>query len=126
METGTIDAVLDAMIQKSREANPEQPDDYLNENGLLICGRCGTPKEAMIPFPDGKLRKVRVACTCKRKAHEKEQEELRRMEVQRRIRELRRQGIGDTVARHGRLQTTGDTTRSRCGFASGMWSNGRK
>ena len=97
METGTIDAVLDAMIQKSREANPEQPDDYLNENGLLICGRCGTPKEAMIPFPDGKLRKVRVACTCKRKAHEKEQEELRRMEVQRRIRELRRQGIGDTV-----------------------------
>ena len=39
----------------------------------------------------------RQACTCKRKAHEKEQEELRRIEVQRRIRELRRQGIGDTV-----------------------------
>lgn len=97
METGTIDAAFQAIIQKSSEANPALPDDYVNEKGLLICGHCGTPKEAMIPFLDGKLRKVPVACTCKRKAYEKEQEELRRMEVQRRIRELRRQGIGDTI-----------------------------
>ena len=39
METGTIDAVLDAMIQKSREANPEQPDDYLPDIAELCMQR---------------------------------------------------------------------------------------
>ena len=90
-------AALREIAERSREANPDLPGDYTNEKGLLICGRCGMPREAVVPFPGGNMRRVSVACRCKQEAYEKEQEELRRMEVQRRIRELRRRGIGDTV-----------------------------
>lgn len=96
-QTGTFDDILEELVEKSREANPPAPDDYVNEKGLLVCGKCGNGKEAFVPFPGGRLKKVPVACRCKQEAYEKEQEELRRMEVQRRIREVRRHGIGDTI-----------------------------
>ena len=96
-QTGTFDDILEELVEKSREANPPAPDDYVNEKGLLVCGKCGNGKEAFVPFLGGRLKKVPVACRCKQEAYEKEQEELRRMEVQRRIREVRRRGIGDTI-----------------------------
>ena len=85
-QTGTFDDILRELVEKSREANPPAPDDYVNEKGLLVCGKCGNGKEAFVPFPGGKLKKVPVACRCKQEAYEKEQEELRRLDVQRRIR----------------------------------------
>lgn len=54
-------------------------DDYRNEDGLLVCGRCGTPKEMRLSTEllGGHTAIVPIPCEC-----------MKRAEAERREREL--------------------------------------
>ena len=58
-------------------------EDWRDESGLLVCGRCGQPKERRLPAMDlfgGKERIVRVLCECdlREQREREEQERLRK------------------------------------------------
>ena len=37
--------ILNNLITKAEKNNPQAPEDYIGENGLLYCGKCNTPKQ---------------------------------------------------------------------------------
>lgn len=65
---------------RSLETNAE---DFRNEEGLLICGKCQTPKETVLKF-DNKTIVVRCLCKCEEEA--RDANERHYAEEQRRIR----------------------------------------
>ena len=59
---GIGNAIL-GMAQKCKEMSRENKGDYRDERGLLICGKCGEAKEALISF-DG-IHEATVPCVCR-------------------------------------------------------------
>lgn len=57
--------------------------DHRNEEGLLICGKCGTPKEMRLTCETlGRSSIVPIPCECA-KAEEREREERKKAEERR-------------------------------------------
>ena len=65
------------VIEKLANQDNSAPDDY-EENGLRMCGKCRTPKQAWmdLPLPSGRTdrRFVSVTCQCLQKQQEAEAE----------------------------------------------------
>ena len=87
---------MDKLIQKL--AKTERADgDYTGPDGLLYCGKCGTPKQKLQSFPteDGGAREivVGISCKCRREADEEKrmQDELEQFKL--RMTALREDGI---------------------------------
>lgn len=55
----------------SKASIPVREGDRIGKDGLLICGRCGMPREIMVDFPFGKV-KVNVECRCDVERKEKD------------------------------------------------------
>lgn len=72
------------------KASPAEPEDYIREDGIRMCGKCHTPKEQFLSEMEcGKLEsvvnffgpdaKIPATCDCRRKLfQEQEREEKRR------------------------------------------------
>jgi len=90
-----MDAVINLI---GSEAPREQPGDYLDEEGLLICSVCKERKQVRldIPEPIGP-RTVYCLCECGRAAFDAADEARRRAEEQRYIDELRRNSLMDLM-----------------------------
>jgi len=59
-----ISEILD-VIAKNVINNQENSDkDYLNSDGLIICGNCGTKKQTRINIPQIGVKILPVACKC--------------------------------------------------------------
>lgn len=58
------DEVLKVFARKGIADDPAESGDYLNDDGLLVCGKCNKPKRARIPLPDGTLMTVVAQCQC--------------------------------------------------------------
>ena len=56
-----VKEVFSILAARAEEAIPVRDCDYLGEDGLLICGKCHTPKQCR-PFPGSDLT---VYCLCK-------------------------------------------------------------
>lgn len=81
--------ILDAIGQAVNAANSKQiePCDYYGEDGLLYCGKCGTPKECRpIHGAAFGIEKVRCLCKCE---DERQKAEARRLSRQARMDEIR-------------------------------------
>lgn len=79
--------VLNAIANRSNY----ESGDYKNADGFLICGKCHTPKQIEIEWPDiygGGVRRVPVRCRC-------EEERLNQEKIQQRIEILRSDGLTD-------------------------------
>ena len=58
------------MEEKATQEGNER-EDYRDSEGLLVCGRCGTRKEAMLPgLLDRPPRVVRCRCKCEQQAED--------------------------------------------------------
>ena len=55
-----VKEVFSIVAARAEEAIPVHDCDYLGEDGLLICGKCHTPKQCR-PFPDSDFA---VYCLC--------------------------------------------------------------
>lgn len=74
------------------EAAGEAGGDYVDGDGILICGRCGAPKQMRCPRPDvvgGGSNLVAIPCECMRR--EEEERRARKRDMERRaILDMRR------------------------------------
>lgn len=71
--------------------------DYQNAEGLLMCGKCNTPKQKKLPNPFNKV--VHIPCKCVEeqiKANEQELEKIKKkQEISARLKRLQDRGITD-------------------------------
>lgn len=71
---------IDIGKPSDNSSEDQTPADYLNEEGLLVCGKCDSPKQIKMRFPGQDEPFIaRVACECqKREEKERIEEEARR------------------------------------------------
>ena len=79
-----IENVMNNAADKSKQINPQKPNDFIGEDGLLYCGKCKTAKQLKITV-GGKQRIVHCMCDCIKAQIRKQQEleEARRIEKHR-------------------------------------------
>lgn len=74
--------ILGIPIHPQEEMNPIQPEDWLDDDGLIHCGVCGKNKQTRVKFSlFGKSEDRIVACICD--CRKKEYEEQKRQEEHR-------------------------------------------
>ena len=73
--------------------------DYIDESGLLFCGKCQTEKQYEITLIayGGKKKKVSIMCRCKREQYEANQSQEEKEKTFARIDALKRNGITDAA-----------------------------
>ena len=81
-------------VTKTKEQDGQKPgEDYRDADGILVCGKCGEPRERM--FPAGGIFKephlVPTMCRCQREEADRQREETERAEKRRRTERLRKQ-----------------------------------
>lgn len=69
--------------------------DYYGEDGLLVCGKCNTPKQTRI-YIFGEERRPMCLCKCEAERLEREDQELKMAEFERRVKQLRLSGFRDS------------------------------
>ena len=83
---------LDGVIEAAKENanNDVDTNDYRDENGILICGRCGKPRETIIPHPlfPNQTLKVNCLCECREKQYAEHKEKREAEEARRRKADL--------------------------------------
>lgn len=96
----TFGDVLAGMVQRSLQNR--EPEDYVDEDGFLCCGKCHDRKQMDVTLPtglspgeDGKTIRVCRLCKCGQEKAERERQERERREFETRMERLRRDGITD-------------------------------
>lgn len=89
-----LEKITDAIAAITAEANKPETGDYIGDDGLLVCGKCGTPKQTIVELW-GKTRTVACMCKCRTEAYNAEEERRKQEARNRRIMDLRRMGFPD-------------------------------
>lgn len=76
----------------AERANPIEVEDYIDADGLMICHKCHTRKQARVKFFFGE-RVVPCLCKCKTEERERKEEEIKHREFIRQTYELCRAGF---------------------------------
>lgn len=71
-----IYSLFEKLAVLSESAVSKNEDDFIGEDGLLYCGKCGEAKQCK-PFPDNPDAVVYCVCACDRAAEEAQQERIR-------------------------------------------------
>lgn len=72
------------------------PQDYVGEDGLLVCGRCGQPKQKRIELEfREKPLVVNIPCECEKRAEEEREERERRAAAAEKAKKARRECFHD-------------------------------
>ncbi len=79
------------VADRAGETIKEEPGDFVRD-GLLHCGKCGTPKEVRVSFGDASFT-ARCICRCASEKRERENEEILRRQRAERARRASRAGI---------------------------------
>nr|UVX83596.1 MAG: DnaA protein [Bacteriophage sp.] len=91
--------IIDTINARAARQYSEHEGDYRNEDGLLICGKCHTPKECTLTKSDGTTRTVRCACECSVAQNAKDAEEKRKRDRLQYLDSMRRTGFPDAEMR---------------------------
>lgn len=83
--------LLSSVIHTANVANAKKPEDY-QENGLLYCGSCHTPKQCRKNIL-GKDMVVGMMCVCAQQKYEQERKARKQQEESDRIMRLQSAGI---------------------------------
>lgn len=83
--------MIEAIKSISEAAKDEQPQDY-EQDGLLYCGKCHTPKQARITI-NGLVLTPFCACKCKIEEMERQKQERKERERIEKISKLRSVGL---------------------------------
>ena len=89
-----IDKIIDGIAERAAAENAASDGDYTSENGLLICGKCGTPKQCRVEL-FGRERVVYCICSCKKAKYEAEEAAFQHRQKMQRIEGLRQVGFPD-------------------------------
>ena len=77
--------------------------DY-QKDGLWYCGKCDTPKQAMVEL-FGSVRKPMCICKCEAEKRDREEAEFKQRQRQQRISEMRKTGFPESEMCHWTFET---------------------
>lgn len=89
-----LEKLIDALAANAEKENKAETGDYIDDDGLLVCGKCGTRKQTIVEIL-GSTRTVSCMCKCKADAYKAEEERRKQEARNRRIMDLRRMGFPD-------------------------------
>lgn len=93
METNPIET----MIRKASQDDHYEEGDYLSEDGLLMCGKCHTPKQCRFTAKwDGKEKKPYTLCDCAREHRDAEEQARQAQNLRIEVNRLRKLGFPDS------------------------------
>lgn len=81
-------------LEKTAAQNIRSNEGDYVEDGLLICGKCHTPKQCRVTV-FGEVRTPMCLCRCEQEAREAEEQERKKEERLRHIRDLKKMGFPD-------------------------------
>lgn len=91
--------MYDKLVERIAEAgianNPPKEGDYLDSEGLLVCGKCRTRKRMRFKTPGGNELTVTVICKCEKEAQDEAVAKKKRVEDFDKVKELRSSSIVD-------------------------------
>lgn len=90
-----FDRIIDSIEQKAKEHIKAENIDYVNNEGILICGKCHTPKQVRIEV-FGHERTPMCLCKCEKEKRDKEEEQRKHEERVQKIKRMRSAGFPDS------------------------------
>lgn len=90
-----LNSMIDGLEKAAAESIKAKEGDYYGEDGLLYCGTCKTKKQTRINIL-GMERTPFCLCRCEVEKREREEAERKRIEFERRVKELRRTGFPES------------------------------
>ena len=89
-----MEALVKSIENNAKRAIKTNEGDYINEDGLLVCGRCNTPKQGRYEMPFGTVMPY-ILCKCEKEKHDKKKAERERAEFLEKVKRMRRLGFPD-------------------------------
>lgn len=84
--------IIERLERASKNSIKAEEGDYIGEDGLLICGKCHTPKQGRYQMPFGEVT-PRIMCQCEKEKQEREEAERENAKRQERIAKNRREAF---------------------------------
>lgn len=93
-----MDIIGEYIKSVGADQEPEMKQgDYRNDDGLIVCGTCGIPRQKKLRVPfTGDIITVRCTCLCEQKRNDLIKEQERRKEEMLRIKELKNTSLMDS------------------------------
>lgn len=90
-----ISRVVDGLERACAERIKAEQGDYYGEDGLLVCGKCNTPKQVRVIILDVE-RTPMCLCKCEAEKKAREEEARKQLELAKKIKEYRRIGFPES------------------------------
>ena len=87
--------IIDGMEAMANSNIKAVDGDYLGEDGLLYCGKCHTKKQCRVEIL-GIVKTPMCVCFCEAERIKREDEERKRIEFERKVKDLRKMGFPDS------------------------------
>lgn len=89
--------ILETMAREASQDSHYEEGDYLSEDGLLMCGKCRTPKQCrFIAKWDGEEKKPYTLCDCARERQNAEEQARQAQNLRIEVNRLRKLGFPDS------------------------------
>lgn len=89
--------LIENMARKAIQDSHYEEGDYLNEDGLLTCGKCHTPKQCRFTATwDGKEKTPYTPCDCEHERREAEKQARQAQNLHIEVNRLRKLGFPDS------------------------------
>lgn len=90
-------SLIENMVREASRNSHYENGDYLNEDGLLMCGKCHTPKQCRFTAKwDGKEKTPYTPCDCARRCKEAEYQARQAQDLRIEVNRLRKLGFPDS------------------------------
>lgn len=104
------ETIMANIAERVRANNPQEPEDYIGEDGLLYCWKCRTPKETVVAIPgrepnSERMAKFPVMCDCKEKERQREEEVRQKQEEMQKVKDLKLNSLMDEKFRDSTFST---------------------
>lgn len=87
--------VVNKLITKAEQSQTLSENDYINGDGLRVCGKCHTPKQCKVEFY-GIEKTVPCICKCEKEKREAEEAARKQAEFMQRVKKLRSVGFPES------------------------------
>lgn len=110
--------IIENMVRKASQDNHYEEGDYLNEDGLLTCGKCHTPKQyRFIAKWDGKEKTPYTPCDCERELRDAETQARQAQNLRIEVNRLRKLGFPDAEMANWTFNTDDGTNKTASDIA---------
>lgn len=118
--------LIQKIAAKAAAGQAPEPGDYVDEQGLLVCGKCRTRRQHRLTL-DGADRVVWCMCTCRSEAYEAERAAHKARQEEYRIGRLRESAFGDISSRSWRFDGVDESPVIRkCRLYAHRWPEMRE